>query len=259
MARRLMDRTEFRRLYDAGQTDRQIAERMGFAIGTVRSLRCQMGLPAQEIEQVWTDERIALLRGLAGQGMTAAQIAARMEKSASSVRRAASRFKVRLKPEIAHVTWTRAEDLIVADSLAAGMTARQIATQLLRSERAVFMRISTLRRRGKLPAARPYGQGDEVPAVPAKLAAVPVSKPVPARPGVRVLSASEDLVKRHRAGGVPPVARAPGLAERLAERHGARLIADLVKAEGYAALADVAASHGVPIARASFIWRQVRA
>lgn len=275
MSRLVMDRAVFRRLYDEGLNDRQIAERCGVSAQTVGNHRRSLGLSANFAQFRWSQETLDHLRMRAGSGWAAAEIAEELGVAQGAVRHAAARHRISIRASRAGVL--SPVDEMVIEMMQAGWTQKDIASELGVWPSAVNKRVRKLRKQGRLAesarstacaSSAPNGtpevapkvaMAQATPAAPASAAAerlprVRMSAPRAARPVA--------LVARQGADVVPAIDRRDGVIARLVGRHGADLVqavAGVGRKGVYRKLASVADTHTVPIRTVESIWHQVRA
>lgn len=266
MSRLVMDRAVFRRLYDEGLNDRQIAERCGVSSVTVGSHRRSLGLPVNHAVFCWTEKRVAHLRMRAGAGWPVSEIAEEMGTSQGSVRHAAASRRISIRP--ARASAPSPVDDMVVEMMQAGWTQKDIASELDVAPGSVSRRVRKLRKQGRLPdSARSTARAPSVPeGAPEVASMAPASAAVGRLPRVRMSAPRAArpvaLVAQRGAVGMSKVDRCDGVIARLVGRHGADLV-QAVSAVGrkgvYRKLASVANAHAVPIRTVETIWHQVRA
>lgn len=272
MSRLVMDRAVFRRLYDEGLNDRQIAERCGVSGQTVGNHRRALRLPANYAPFRWSQETLDHLRMRAGSGWAVSEIAEELGVAQGAVRHAAARHRISIRASRAGVL--SPIDVMVVEMMQAGWTQKDIASELGVWPSAVNKRVRKLRKQGRLAesarstacASRAPNGAPEVAPKVAMAPSAPASAAAERLPRVRMsaprAARSVALVARQGADGMPAIDRRDGVIARLVGRHGADLVqavAGVGRKGVYRKLASVADRHTVPIRTVETIWHQVRA
>lgn len=116
------------------------------------------------VARMWNAVEVGRVKRLMRAGVTVAAIAAQLDRSEAQVQGVLQRLRqadpasVRLRK----VNWTRAEDAVLSEMIAAGADDAAIAARLKRPKSGVTMRITRLRRHGAVvPFRQPRWTDDE--------------------------------------------------------------------------------------------------
>jgi hypothetical protein len=124
----------------------EVTARLAAAAATSRPHRPATAEPQHP--DGWSDADLALLAGAPAQGLSMADVAARVGRSYSAVRSQAHRNKIRFPSRSGGAPWTAADDAILAE-LAPTTPYRDIAAQLGRSRQAVAIHAHHLGIKGR--------------------------------------------------------------------------------------------------------------